>query len=271
MDCVKEIQEENQWIVNPDILFRDLLNKMHNDREDMGKEYTISEITNKLDRINKQKKIIENESSYDTAKKVMFSERNGRDYFLFNNREKQDKLTKIVRKKEKGFRWELYKDEKVSINPKYRMRIIAGNNEKRFYDMCKDNLLSELLRGKKSFYSDGIDDNKVSISVDNSIEIGDKKILIEIDSGNMAKLIVGQYTLLNILCNSIEKSNIVFIVIHYYKDYNTKRTEKNLKLVSKAVFNDNGIRFKVFNIKEFEKICKNNKGNKDSFIKQLLS
>ncbi|EOR20169.1 hypothetical protein A500_18337 [Clostridium sartagoforme AAU1] len=165
----------------------------------------------------------------------------------------------------------MYKDEKVSINPKYRMRIIAGNNEKRFYDMCKDNLLSELLRGKKSFYSDGIDDNKVSISVDNSIEIGDKKILIEIDSGNMAKLIVGQYTLLNILCNSIEKSNIVFIVIHYYKDYNTKRTEKNLKLVSKAVFNDNGIRFKVFNIKEFEKICKKNKGNKDSFIKQLLS
>jgi hypothetical protein len=101
MDCVKEIQEENQWIVNPDILFRDLLNKMHNDREDMGKEYTISEITNKLDRINKQKKIIENESSYDTAKKVMFSERNDRDYFLFNNREKQDKLTKIVRKKKK--------------------------------------------------------------------------------------------------------------------------------------------------------------------------
>lgn len=201
-------------MVNPDILFRDLLNKMHNDREDMGKEYTISEITNKLDRINKQKKIIENESSYDTAKKVMFSERNGRDYFLFNNREKQDKLTKIVRKKEKGFRWELYKDEKVSINPKYRMIIIAGN---------------------------------------------------------MAKLIVGQYTLLNILCNSIEKSNIVFIVIHYYKDYNTKRTEKNLKLVSKAVFNDNGIRFKVFNIKEFEKIRKNNKGNKDSFINQLLS
>lgn len=201
-------------MVNPDILFRDLLNKMHNDREDMGKEYTISEITNKLDRINKQKKIIENESSYDTAKKVMFSERNGRDYFLFNNREKQDKLTKIVRKKEKGFRWELYKDEKVSINPKYRMIKIAGN---------------------------------------------------------MAKLIVGQYTLLNILCNSIEKSNIVFIVIHYYKDYNTKRTEKNLKLVSKAVFNDNGIRFKVFNIKEFEKIRKNNKGNKDSFINQLLS
>ena len=31
----------------------------------------------------------------------MFSERNGRDYFLFNNREKQDKLTKIVRKKKK--------------------------------------------------------------------------------------------------------------------------------------------------------------------------
>lgn len=275
IEDIKSHLNNNGWRVNPDKLFINLLKNMLENKEDIGKEYTVSEIVKKLDCINEENNIIDNPNSYNTAKKVMFSERNGRDYFNFKDKDIQNNLTDIVKKIRSGFDWYDYNNEKVSINPKYSMKIAAGNNEKKFIEMCKSYGIADLLKGKKVFDNRETDLNrKVSISVDNSIKSSDNKdILIEIDSGNMAKLIVGQYTLLNILCSENNKNieDIIFIVIHYYKDYNTQRTIKNLELVSKIMPNKKAIKFKVYNLEEFKEICKNNKNKKDRFIKELLS
>ena len=64
--------------------------------------------------------------------------------------------------------------------------------------------------------------------------------LLEIDSGNEAKLLAGQYAL---ICSLFDKMNdeslkkeypiekCKFIVVHYYEGYNPKRTEKNLEVI----------------------------------------
>jgi hypothetical protein len=49
----------------------------------------------------------------------------------------------------------------------------------------------------------------------------------------MAKLLVGQYLLLNRLYSGIPE-NAHFLVIHTYNNYNIQRTLNNLKLVKKA-------------------------------------
>lgn len=92
----------------------------------------------------------------------------------------------------------------------------------------------------------------VNISVDNSISYNKRKVLIEIDSGNVAKLLVGQYFLLNQLIKNEEKEDIeyIFLVIHYYKDYDPKRTEKNLNLLRNCIGNS-AIKFKAFTQKSF--------------------
>ena len=66
--------------------------------------------------------------------------------------------------------------------------------------------------------------------------------LIEIDSGNMAKLLVGQYVLLNELHKS-RTGKEFFLIVHFYKNYNVQRTLKNLKMINSKLFNNNGINF----------------------------
>lgn len=109
-------------------------------------------------------------------------------------------------------------------------RPIAGTNETDFRKIIgKNNLL-----GKKRYsYIDSKTNQTVEISVDESFVHNNKLYLVEIDSGNEAKLLVGQYCLLNLLFNDekYEKKDVVFLVIHYYKDYDPMRTQKNLKLV----------------------------------------
>lgn len=263
LENIKSYLENNNWNAYSDDLFLWLLEYMLKHKRDIGKKYTVKEITEMLDSIN----TIKNPKSYRTARMTMFSNVKGRDYFIFNNKDKQDKLTNIVRKEELGFNWKDYLDEKIYINPQYKMRAIAGSNENKFKEMLGKYELRNLLKGKKTFDNKESKDDKVSISVDESIENEDNLILIEIDSGNMAKLIVGQYTLLNILYEESETKDVIFIVIHYYKDYNTKRTIKNLKLVEKLF--KKAINFKVYTIEEFEEICKNNKNKADNFIKTI--
>jgi hypothetical protein len=137
----------------------------------------------------------------------------------------------------------------------------AGTNEFKFETFMKNRYRGSVLNGKVTYGKQAAS----NISVDNSIEIGGKKILIEIDSGNMAKLLAGQYTLLNLLCNE-ENKDVLFIVIHYYKDYNPERTVKNLKLINEKLFKNKGIKFKVFHINQFKQLCNSNKKIEDLII-----
>lgn len=142
----------------------------------------------------------------------------------------------------------------------------AGSNEKKFVESITKQFGSDIvLDGKRVFKSE---DQAVSISVDNSLCTSELEILFEIDSGNMAKLLVGQYTLLNVLNDGgIQK---IFVVIHYYKDYSSSRTIKNLNLINTEIFKKSGIPFVIFNEVEFINFIKKC-NTKDEFLNTLKS
>lgn len=127
----------------------------------------------------------------------------------------------------------------------------AGNNEAEFKAIIESKF-GEILNGK-GIWKDN--ENQVEISVDQTIETDDFNLLFEIDSGNYAKLIVGQYTLLNELYNCSDKET-VFIVVHFYnrntdKPYNPERTIRNLNFINQKVFSESGMPFLVFNLNTF--------------------
>ena len=126
----------------------------------------------------------------------------------------------------------------------------AGDNEKKFIKMVEDAKEKVKLNGKKRYLN-----NSVSISVDESFIFDGIEYLIEIDSGNMAKLLVGQYILLNELYNG-EKEKVVFIIIHAYKNYKVERTNKNLELVEKNIYKGKGIKYYVI---KFDDLVNDNK------------
>jgi hypothetical protein len=135
----------------------------------------------------------------------------------------------------------------------------AADNEKKFISLI-DSKFNNVLMGKKTFK------NKIAgvkISVDNSILYKDKTLLIEIDSGNMAKLLVGQYCLLS---QMIDSSKYHFIVIHFYKDYNTERTKKNLDYISKKL--NLHLPYSIFHINEISSHISKLK-NKNGLVKFL--
>ncbi|MEP6262736.1 MAG: hypothetical protein ABJ092_14265 [Gillisia sp.] len=128
----------------------------------------------------------------------------------------------------------------------------AGSREKQFQDLISL-VDSEILKGKIDF---GHNSN-VYVSVDESIEFEDKIFLIEIDASNMAKLVAGQFTLLNLLKNKQNKNSInrincacekelIFLVVHCYgqgsKVYNPQRSLKNFKFIAESCFPE-GLRF----------------------------
>lgn len=126
-----------------------------------------------------------------------------------------------------------------------RKKTYAGKNERLFeaaFPFPKD------LKGKLIFKSPDYD---VQISVDNHLELPDQNltVLFEIDSANAAKLIVGQYVLLNELLTEPEK--YLLVILHYYKGYNTERTLHNLNLVNNQLYQGRGLRFRVFLPDEF--------------------
>jgi hypothetical protein len=125
-------------------------------------------------------------------------------------------------------------------------RVPAGTNEGRFRDWMQ-RLPDVQLRGKRRFTSDG-----VAISVDESLEHEGRNYLIEIDSGNMAKLLVGQYVLLNQLHPLSDKPPF-FLVVHTYKDYKPRRTIKNLCLVNQQLYGGNGIEFGAVHFDRLER------------------
>lgn len=96
--------------------------------------------------------------------------------------------------------------------------------------------------GKRRFPKRRLPQGNVEISVDDSFAHNGTNYLLEVDSGNMAKLLVGQYVLLNQLVTSPERPAI-FLVVHTYKNYNPSRTLLNLQLVNDHLFAGNGLPF----------------------------
>jgi len=130
-----------------------------------------------------------------------------------------------------------------------RKKSYAGKNERLFeaaFPFPKD------LKGKLIFKSDKYD---VQISVDNHLEVPDQNltVLFEIDSANAAKLIVGQYILLNQLLQN--KDNHLLVILHYYKDYNIERTVNNLNLINDQIYQGKGLKFKVYLPEDFMRLA----------------
>lgn len=128
-------------------------------------------------------------------------------------------------------------------------RARSGDNERRFKELCSRASGVQLL-GKRRFAA-----GDVSISVDESLLHKGTEYLVEIDSGNMAKLLVGQYVLLNQLYQRGAHSPF-FLVVHAYGGrgngddspsgslaYNPVRTVNNLQLVNQQLYGGVGIPF----------------------------
>lgn len=124
-------------------------------------------------------------------------------------------------------------------------RVIAGTNERRFMQIM-ERALDACLLGKRRFVA-----GEVEISVDTSLEHDGTEYLIEIDSANMAKLLVGQYVLLNQLYAQRSK-RAFFLVVHAYKKYNPARTVCNLELVNQQLYGGKGIEFGAVHFDQLE-------------------
>ena len=112
----------------------------------------------------------------------------------------------------------------------------AGDNERKFKELFQAKAPETRLLGKKRYES-----QNVEISVDESFEHGGKQFLVEIDSANIAKLLVGQYVLLNQLRDS--KQEYFFLVVHSHKNYHPMRTIHNLQLINEQLYGGNGMAF----------------------------
>lgn len=121
------------------------------------------------------------------------------------------------------------------------VRTKAGDNERKFKALFEANAPGTPLTGKQRYKQPGIE-----ISVDQSFEHEGKEFLVEIDSGNMAKLLVGQYVLVNQL--RLLPKDAFFLVVHTYKHYNPMRTVNNLHLVNERLYGGKGIPFGAVHI-----------------------
>jgi hypothetical protein len=111
------------------------------------------------------------------------------------------------------------------------------------------------LRGKRR-YVERTDIEAVEISTDDSIEHDGWLVLIEVDSFNTTKPAVGQYVLLNQLCHH-DALKTLFLIVHYYKGFNAKRTMKNLAFVRTLFPRQPSIHFAAFTADSFFTLCQN--------------
>ena len=121
-------------------------------------------------------------------------------------------------------------------------RTTAGENERRFERLFRQYAPDTPLLGKQR-YSRG----EVEISVDQSFVHNNIESLVEIDSANMAKLLTGQYVLLNQLYPS-NKTSAFYLLVHAYRAYNPKRSTNNLTLVNSEIYGGQGIAFGAVHI-----------------------
>lgn len=141
----------------------------------------------------------------------------------------------------------------------------AGANEKKIEKELKR--LGIKLDGKcNSKEIEGI-----KTSVDQVISFENRKILLEIDSYNMAKVAVGQYLLINgMLKEEFNKNDTVFVVIQCYKKFNPKRTENHLAYMNNHMLKEKGLPYKSYTKEEFISICSEVRSN-EKLIDRLFN
>jgi len=98
----------------------------------------------------------------------------------------------------------------------------ALENEKRILNKLNQTYSLDLEKSTSVKIQDDL-----QVSVDFIWKEKDLTILFEVDSYNAAKIIFGEYMLLNQV--QAYKSNCILVIIHCYKKYNIERTEKYLK------------------------------------------
>ena len=255
-------------MANADKLFEVLIEYIKLEGVDFYKKFTVEEIGEILDICREKGRIdIKDNDSYNYAITSMFSnqkkrvEKEERDYFDFIDIDEAVNLTSIAKEKPRNnYKWKRYGHIELYINEKYIDEMVeniskAGDNEKDFIMFMKQKS-SIKLQGKKVFGKR----NEVNISVDNYFELDGKRVYVEIDSGNMAKLLVGQYTLLHSLSKG--DKNSIFFVIHYYKGFNAEITKKNLDYVRNNIFKNDGMKFLATHIDDFKKEFSDNEFTK---------
>lgn len=130
----------------------------------------------------------------------------------------------------------------------------AGDNEQHFRNVIAAKFGASVLAGKKRYKDQSESIDPAEISVDNSILLPDGRlVLIEVDSANMAKLIAGQYALLNGLYTG-DFDNALFLSIHYYANYEASRTTKNLKYIQGLAPSRKWLPYAAFHISDFKQM-----------------
>jgi hypothetical protein len=106
-------------------------------------------------------------------------------------------------------------------------------------------------------------EDDLQVSVDFIWELNGIRILFEVDSYNAAKIVFGQYVLLN--HTKEYQNNCILIVIHCYKNYNLQRTKKYLDFAQEKL--KCKIPFLVFNESEWSQFIKSK--TKQQFINNV--
>jgi len=138
----------------------------------------------------------------------------------------------------------------------------AKDNEKIFLNLFSEKVSGTTLSEQKTFAIKDKKQRRLSSSVDYYFDHNNRQILVEIDSYNMAKVIVGQYLLLNQFRDKT-LTNPLFLVVHTYSNYNPERTIKYLEHVKDKVLQGKGMPFGVIHINTFKGWAG---GDADSFI-----
>jgi hypothetical protein len=125
-----------------------------------------------------------------------------------------------------------------------------GSNESSFREYIKNETKANLEDGIKLSIKNN-KDNSISTSYDFSFVHKNIKYLIEVDSYNMSKCLLGQYVLLNNTLPKIDSTNTIFVVVHFYKDFNASRTINHLNFAMKNL--NCKIPFVAFHFKDLKK------------------
>ena len=134
----------------------------------------------------------------------------------------------------------------------------ALDNEKRILRNLNQTYSLDLEKSTSGKIKDDL-----QVSVDFIWETNGIKILFEVDSYNAAKIVFGQYVLLN--HTKEYQNNCILIVIHCYKNYNSERTKKYLDFAQEKL--KCKIPFLVFNEIDWTQFIKSK--SKEQFINYL--